>query len=320
MYLKVPSSQPEDCFGRIISNFDNPDNIQSFSNFEEYSPQIYDYDSEDYIPQNEKYMEQALNNIFRDNSNEKTNEDSNYVKDIFEHYENILKNQKPSLDLNHKDIIQQKIREDIYLKRPFKEKKLIGRKRKSDECLGEHNKFSDDNLTRKCKHMVLDSAFNYINQTINNLYSNEDKDILKNKQLFKLGQNQIEKSKVEYNKLFLSKSIEEIFSEDISTKYSRYNPSHNRDIIKSLLNEKDEIKRIIFQNIFKLTFMDCLEHFRGSTFREELAGMNTFEKYCKANNFGNSADEYKDILKIFIHNFEKIVMDKKPRNKKKCKS
>ena len=45
--------------------------------------------------------------------------------------------------------------------------------------------------------------------------------------------------------------------------------------------------------------------------------MNTFDKYCEEKIFGNNAHEYKNILQIFIDNFEKIVINKKSRNKKK---
>ena len=234
---------------------------------------------------------------------------------------NFLVSKKQSLfDKDYKEYIQQKIKENIYSKKPFKEKKLIGRKTKRNEGFGEHNKFSDDNLIRKCKHIVLDSVFVFINQKIIENYSNnEDKDFLKTKPLFKNGQNQVEKSKAEYNKLFLNKTLETIFSENISTKYSRYSPTHNKDLIEDLLNDKDEKKRKIFQGIFKLTFLDCLKYFRGSIFLEELSGMNTFYNYCNETNFGNNSKEYEDILKLFINNYEKIVIDKRPRNKRNKK-
>ena len=113
--------------------------------------------------------------------------------------------------------------------------------------------------------------------------------------------------------------METIFSENISTKYSRYSPNHNKDLIEDLLNDKDEKKRIIFQKIFKLTFLDCLKYFRGSIILEELSGMKTFYKYCNETNFGNNSEEYKNILKLFINNYEKIILDKKARHKRNKK-
>ena len=211
------------------------------------------------------------------------------------------------------------MRQNLYLKRPFKEEKNYGRKKKLKEGSGEHNKFSDDNLIRRSKHFALESVWNYINKKIKILYSNESPNILKKKQLLKLSQKSAERSKVEYNKIFIYKTLGEIFSEDVSTRYSRFNINHNKNLIDNLLNEKDEKKRITFQKIFKLTFLDCLKHFRGNVFIEELDGMKKFDDYLNETDFGYNSDEYKKILKIFINNYEKIVMEKNPRKKKQKK-
>ena len=64
--------------------------------------------------------------------------------------------------------------------------------RKFYEGLGEHNKFSDDNILRKCKHVILESVLKFINFKIKIQYSNEPGNILKEKRLFKLKQNQKE--------------------------------------------------------------------------------------------------------------------------------
>lgn len=314
--LNFPNSK-----GSLI-NIKCPDfNDIKHNSFLKEEPFLFeDSDLNDFVPQSEKNIEQIIPLIFGDLSNYNTNNDSNQVINLFENYCKPVKEKKVIFDINDKEDIQQKIRKNIFLKRPFKEKKIIGRKTKSNNSSGEHNKFSDDNLIRKCKHIILDSIWKFINQKIRLVYSKESKIILKKKQLFKLGQNQVEKSKAEYNKLFINKCLEDIFSEDISSKYSRHNPEHNKDLIKSLVKEKDETKRLIFQNIFKLTFLDCLQHFRGSCFRKELDGMNTLDNYCLENDFGNNAEEYKNILKIFFDNFEKIVMEKKSRNKKKKKT
>ena len=90
------------------------------------------------------------------------------------------------------------MKNNIYLLKPFKEKKLIGRKRKSNEGLVEHNKFSDDNLIRKVKNIVLENIFLFINNKILSIYSTDERNNqndLKKKQLLKLSQKQIKKSK-----------------------------------------------------------------------------------------------------------------------------
>ena len=60
----------------------------------------------------------------------------------------------------------------------------------------------------------------------------------------------------------MNKTLEEIFSDKISGRYTNYPPDHNKKLIQSLLNETDENKKIYFQKIFGLTFIDCLKHFR----------------------------------------------------------
>jgi hypothetical protein len=230
----------------------------------------------------------------------------------------IFNDQKNYLDgKNYKESIQLKIRKNIYLKKPFKEKKSLGRKKKSLEGLGEHNRFSDDNLIRKCKHVILDSVLIFINRKIKMLYLGINNKLLKQKKLFKLKQNHSISSRVNYNKCFLNKTLKLIFSEDISSKYKRYSPSHNKDVIESLINEKDEIIKSQFNSIFNLTFSDCLKHFRGSDVIEELKGLNQLEDYIKRVKINNNEEEYFNIFKFFIYNFERIIMEKKVRKKRK---
>ena len=219
------------------------------------------------------------------------------------------------IDKITKEIIQQEIKEKIYLKKPFKEKKKLGRKVKSEENLGEHNKFSDDNIIRKIKNAILNSVFIFINENLRIIYSNLNKDSLKEMQLFKLKQNITIKGKADYNKNLLNRELKSIFSEDISDKYTRYSPKHNKDLIEKLLNEKDENKREFFNKLFNLTFLDCLNHFRGSTFLNELNGLKQFEKYFDELNEEKNNEMYKKIFKYFLNNFDKEILEKKERKR-----
>ena len=80
----------------------------------------------------------------------------------------------------------------------------------------------------------------YINEKIRTIFAYEDKKILKEKKIFKLKQNQLISSKTDYNKDFLEKTLGVIFSGDISTKYSCYPSTHNKKLIESLINDKDD--------------------------------------------------------------------------------
>ena len=217
-----------------------------------------------------------------------------------------------TIDKKYKELIQTKIKKNLLSKRPFKEKKVLGRKKKENEGLGEHNKFSDDNIIRKIKHVILDSVMKFINKKIHNLYSYESQKEKKERQLFKLKQNSKISSRINYNKEFLDKKLVEIFYDDISSKYSRFPTNHNKELINSLINEKDEKKKIIFNKIFNLSFVDCLNHFRRSKTIEELEGISNLDNYLKAKKMIVN-EEYSNLFKYFVNNYEKVIMGKKSR-------
>ena len=62
--------------------------------------------------------------------------------------------------------------------------------------------------------------------------------------MFKLKQNSKISSRINYNKEFLDIKIVEIFYDDISSKYSRFPTNHNKELINSLINEKDEKRKL----------------------------------------------------------------------------
>ena len=212
--------------------------------------------------------------------------------------------------------IQWKAREKILSKRPFKEKKDLGRKKKQYEGLGLHNKFSDDNIIRKVKNVILQNTMTFINSKIKNIYEYKNNKFSKEKKLLKMKQNQPISSRVDYNKDFLEKTLGEIFSEGISSKYTQYPLEHNKKLIESLINDEDEKNGAIFNDIFNLTFLDCLNHFRGSKIIEELEGLNNLKDFLKNTKIIKDK-EYCTILNYFVNNFEKIIMDKKSRIKSK---
>ena len=165
------------------------------------------------------------------------NKDSKDIKNI----EN--ENGNNSIGKMTKEYIQLKIKEKIFLKKPFKEKKKLGRKIKSDECLGEHNKFSDDNILRKLRKAILNCVLKFINEKLKTLYSTENKLLLNEMKILKLKQNSIEKEKANYNKKLLNKTLKSIFSDNISSKYSRYLPNHNKKLIEKIIKWKRRIKK-----------------------------------------------------------------------------
>ena len=189
---------------------------------------------------------------------------------------------------------------------------LLGRKKRAESQDGEHNKFSDDNLRKKVKHLVLDTAFNFINDKINEIYKGNIGHGIFIKKLLLINQKQKSESSIQYNKDFLQKTLGEIFSEKISSRYTKHNPYHNYFLIKALTSDKNENNNY-FKKLFNITFIDCLEHFIGIKKVEELEGLDTFENI--KTKYEDDADYLKS-LKFCIMNYEKIINNKRTRIRK----
>ena len=243
----------------------------------------------------------SFTNTYENSGESKFNEDDN-------------KKKEDELIIHKKFIesIKSRVKENILSKRPFKDKKNIGRKKKEYKGLGEHTKFSDDNIIKKVKNAILQIIRIFINQKIQAVYACKDEKNFKEKKLFKLKQNESTGPKTDFIKDFLEKTLGVIFSGDISSKISLYPLTHNKKLIESLINDKDEIKRNIFNRIFNLTFADCLNHFRGSKRIEELEGINMLEDYLKDQKINNDK-EYCTLFKYFVNNLEIIINTKKSR-------
>ena len=192
-----------------------------------------------------------------------------------------------------------------------------GRKKKGDITKGGHNKFSDDNLRRKCKHLVLKSFVDFINEKIEILYEGKIGNNIFKKKFLTFNKTQKAESSISYNKKFLIKTLKEICSDTISSRFTTYSIDHNKNLIEVLLNEEDKEKREYFQKVFNKTFLDCLKHYRGSIFIEVFKGMKLFKDIKEEY---KDDKEYLDIITYHLNNYEIIINKKKPRNSKKRKA
>ena len=97
-----------------------------------------------------------------------------------------------------------------------KEEKKRGRKRKREnnnddnetsEDKKAHNKFSDDNLRKKCKNTILKYTLKFINEKIKEKYKNHIGHGKFKKELKILDQENKVKSTVDFDKTFLTKTL-----------------------------------------------------------------------------------------------------------------
>lgn len=157
----------------------------------------------------------------------------------------------------------------------------------------------------------------FINAKIKSIYNGDIGNSIYKKELLTLNKNQISDASIDFNKNLLNRTLGDIFSDTISSRFTNYLPFHNKNLIERLVNEEEEEKRKYFIKLFNLTFLQCLKHFKGIDYIEELDGMKCFyeikDKY-------NDDKEYKDVLNFYINNFDNIINKKKSRKSRKSKT
>ena len=116
---------------------------------------------------------------------------------------------------------------------------LLNKKRKKNfenkKVREKHTKFSCDNLKRTCKHLVVEYVMKFINKKIFEVYGGYIDNGLLKKQLFKLNQSQKTNADVEFNKIFINKSLKDILSQNITKQITLYEPEHNKKVIDKII-------------------------------------------------------------------------------------
>ena len=227
---------------------------------------------------------------------------------------------------NLKELNLNKNKIDKYINN--KEEKKRGRKRKREnnnddnetsEDKKAHNKFSDDNLRKKCKNTILKYALKFINEKIKEKYKNKTGHGKFKKELKILNQEKKAKSTVDFDKTFLTKTLKEIFSGDISARFYNFTKDYNRELIKSLIQDKDEERKQFFIKLFNITFIECLKYFREDKEALNIEELNGFKKISliKDEFIKKHGNDYVEMLIHYLNNFEEIINNKKGRNRRK---
>lgn len=215
-----------------------------------------------------------------------------------------------NVEIQNNDISQNKSKEIKTIDNLPKTKSLTRRKRMNSDENRTHSKYCEDNILRKIEVTLLNIILEFINDKINKIYNgNIGQGIIK-KELLRIDQSQIKNAK--QSKELLYKKLKDIFSFNISKRYTYYMKDHNKNIIKNLLNEKDTEKKLILEKIFNLTFLDCLYHIRGSINIDILDGLKTIDDICIKFEDDN---DYIELMKFSINNMEKIILRRKSRNR-----
>ena len=184
------------------------------------------------------------------------------------------------------------------------------------------NKYSTENLPRKVKNLALDLILNFFNKKIKEIYNNELGNYINRKELLRINQEHKQKMNRNYNESLLDKTMEKIFSVNISGKYTNYPLTFNKELINNLLNEKDEEKKMKLNSLFNKTFRQCIRHLRGDEIIDGLEGLEKeYIEYIKRKFNALEENEveknYKSKFFEIFNNFENIFNKKEKKEKMK---
>ena len=246
------------------------------------------------------------------NKNKKNGTNLNLQKE-----ESEKKNKKIIFRLSKGDRGKNKYRN---LKDTNKIKKQPGRKKKGSGEYGTHNKFSKDNMMRKLKNKVMESARKLINKMIKSEGGYEYKSL---GEIRKIEGSFSQELNIKFNFWFYFRQLKEIFQFNMSTKYSKGDlNSNNRLIIKIYSNEK----RYKFPKTIKLLEMKFHEYYHYIFLGEIKNWYTHFDIKEKDNkyqlhyflNYGVSKNDkdyikYRDTLFNLACKYELFFLKKNPR-------
>lgn len=190
---------------------------------------------------------------------------------------------------------------------------ILGKKRNLNNG-GKHDKFSYDNMTRKFKNKFINSLISYTNGQIKPIEIENEKKKKKSVKMFllKINQKIVKDINVITNQRLLNTKLIDLFSDDISTKMVNYGPDYNRKVIAQLKENEEKQTKVL--SILDKTFLECLEHFRGSKYYEELAGLEKeYDNVINALKEDGENEDYLKVFKDFIGRFEVYYLTKKAR-------
>ena len=199
----------------------------------------------------------------------------------------------------------------------LKENNNIINNEENKEEIAVKKKYSLNYLIRRAKKIIFDLMLKYDNDVISRVYSSNIGYGINIRKILKIKHFLIQNTNTNYNIELLRTSQGMIFSSDISTRYTNYPINHNKILINRLLNEENEQKRKIFQDLFSKTLLECIENLVGKKNSESLKGI---EKYYEKEMMELDEEEkFKELLKKIINDLKIIFESKKPRRKKSKK-
>ena len=329
-------------------NFNNVDINKNFININQKFPfkRIYnDYNSSNnfnleflpkfpFLPHNDTFFRN--NELFKYNLN---SFNSNIYPNFYNSNNNMIQN-KIKLDINEKSnlsLVNSSTNESIADKNKTKVvifknlSKRKGRKSKdllNKNILSKHTKFSSDNMMRKIKNKIIESSRLLINKVlIDEIYSSKMKFKFPYKGFKKIKGSFSQELNIKFNLWFYQIKISDIFSLEISNKYSSMDKLSNKELIGYIYNTANInsfMKTKLLLNMpFHQYYHDIFlsENRNWTQFFNIKSEENIYTIEYFLHNLENDDNEKDDINSIYVkkiknlaENYEDFFLDKKMRN------
>lgn len=190
----------------------------------------------------------------------------------------------------------------------------VGRKKQTDSSKSKHNRNSADNIIKKAKSYFINYSLKFINNVLNTELSLDE--LIEYNKIFRIGKVDVKEEDIKTSNLIklldykfidqikkekdlalLRSPLKDIFSNDISPKYSTFPKDWNKQIIQKIIEDRPNNPSIMFA--FNLTFREWIDIF---TFKKSLSFFNNYdeEKMALLNNNFIKIDKL--ILEIYDKN------------------
>ena len=221
-----------------------------------------------------------------------------------------------------------------------RENKIKGRKKAEDNSKRRHDRNSGDNIIKKVKKQFYEYSLKFINNVLNSYlakkkiieymrilgnnkryYSNEELDNIIKALDYKF----TDKIKKEKELSLLNLPLKNIFSNNISPKYSTLKSDYNKNMIELILNDERDNANIMFA--FNLTLGEWIDIFTYKRKLESFENLNEVnikeleDKFVKVEKLINEIykkNNNKNYLSYFISytfNYKRWFIMKKGRNR-----
>jgi hypothetical protein len=196
--------------------------------------------------------------------------------------------------------------------------KRLGRLKKNSAIEGKHSKLAEDNIIRKIKRRFLENLRLYINKEYKNYKLEMNKVTNRKNWLKKINPKYSRTIKKNDNLKLFNLKVYELFSDNLSIKYTSHNADLNKRKIQNIfsLNESSSLKDILNTSI-ETFYKRYISNERFGEFKNLEDDVKELEKQMKKSGQENIKEyltKYKDIA-INLKNIFSKKLDRKRKKK-----